>query len=170
MYVCMYVCMYAIRLLITKGYALQCFSLLKVALFSGEYHQYDMCAYPKITKVQRSVYDAVTTTVKAGISFFSRLFRTKPPQDDVKEVDFKPPSMEELATQCLHFYLEPYKNALLQESGRYPMVNSVVRDIVHVFNTILKPAVKHFYRKIPESIKTVSITIFYMLLFYLLKN
>ena len=128
-----------------------------------------MCAYPKITKVQRSVYDAVTTTVKAGISLFSRLFRTKPSQDDVKEVDFKPPSMGELATQCLHFYLEPYKNALLQESGRYPMVNSVVRNIVHVFNTILKPAVKHFDRKIPGLIMTVSITVFYMLILFIKK-
>ena len=124
-----------------------------------------MCAYPKITTVQRSIYDAVTTTVRAGVNFLGRLFRSKPPQDDIKEVDFKPPSLEELATQCLHFYLEPCKKVLLQESGTYPMVNSMVTDIVHVFDTIFYPAVKHFDGKITKLIMTVSIAVFYMLLF-----
>ena len=118
---------------------------------TGEYHQYDMCAYPKVTTVPKGFFGQV----KAKVSSFFRYFQREQQSDDGKE-DFKPPSKEDLASQCLHFYLEPYRNEILQEEKS--LVVDSATEIAHIYFKICRPYINRSDMYIPELTMIVSTT------------
>ena len=108
-----------------------------------------MCAYPKKTTVPKGIL----AQFMAG---FSRFLRREQQTEDGKE-DFKPPSKASLATQCLHFYLEPYRNEILQEE-KLLKVDSLAAKIAHIFSMIRRPRINHSNVYINELIMIVSTT------------
>lgn len=100
-----------------------------------------MVVYPKVIKVSKGLYDTMKAKVKAGISAIGNWFRSSTQTEEDKGVEFKLPSKEELAVQCLQFYLEPMKGVLLQD-GEYPKeykVDFMVTEIVHIYSVISEP-------------------------------
>lgn len=117
-----------------------------------EYHQYDMVVYPKVAEGTKGLGDRIKAGFKAGFSFFGSLvgLPSSTQAEGVKEVEFKPPSREQLASQCLQFYLEPYKKVLLQEGG-YPSeykVDVMVFEITHIYSVLREPGVNGCNRTI----------------------
>ena len=108
-----------------------------------------MCAYPKKTTVPKGIL----AQFMAG---FSRFFRREQQTEDGKE-DFKHPSKANLATQCLHFYLEPYRNEILQEE-KLLEVDSLAAEVAHIYSKIRKPRINHSDVNITELIMIVSTT------------
>ena len=108
-----------------------------------------MCAYPNKTTVPKGAW----AQLKAGVS---RFFRWDQQTEDGKE-DFKPPHKANLATQCLHFYLEPYRNEILQEE-KLLEVDSLAAKIAHIFSMIRRPRINHSDVNITELDMIVSYT------------
>lgn len=84
-------------------------------ILAGEYHHYDYFVYPSELKVPKSFFDQVRDT---GTKIMSAIFGKRTPAasaKEVKEVDAKILTTEEMAKQCLNFYLEPYMKQLLDE-------------------------------------------------------
>ena len=117
----------------------------------GEYHHFDIDVYPMNTKVSKGPSDRSKAGLKARWSDI-RIFSLPSTQtEEVKEVVHELPSREELAARCLQFYLEPYKNVLLQK-GEYPnrfKVDSLVTEITHIYSLLHEPWVNGHKWTIP---------------------
>ena len=116
-----------------------------------------MVVYPRVTK---GIGDRMMAGLKAGWSVVSTLFQSSTHTEEVNEVNFNPPTKEALATRCLQFYLEPYKNMLLQD-GEYPKkfkVDSVVTEIAHIYSLLQEPCTEN-KRTILEVNMTVSVVL-----------
>ena len=100
-----------------------------------------MYTFPQVAMSQK-----ILKAVKARLKFPSDLT-----SDPNQFIHF---TKEELATRSLYFYLQPYKELLLNIDAR--MVNSIIRVITHIFAMILKPAVKNFTENIKELSSNVS--------------
>lgn len=87
----------------------------------GEYHKHDFFVYPMLEKgVLRRVWEKAVGLIQH--------------YSEAKGA-FAPPSTEEMVKQCFYFYLEPYKNILLNEAS-YPQdfrLNEFVREVKHIF-------------------------------------
>lgn len=118
-----------------------------------------MVVYPrvvKVVKVERSVLDTIITEFSVWGGSMSST-----PTEDIKEEEPKLPSKETLAAQCLQFYLEPYKNVLVQD-GEYPKkfkVDTVVTEIEHIFSLLHEPCVNNRKWTIPPLMAIVSTTL-----------
>ena len=98
-------------------------------IYAGEYHHYDFFVYPSEVKLPKSIYDQVRDSRLMNV-----LFGRRNPAAGAKEVDAKILSTEEMAKQCLNFYLEPYVEQLL--SGKYLenfKVDVFVKEVASLF-------------------------------------
>ena len=105
-----------------------------------------MYTFPYVDKLQKFV-----TSVKAHM----------PTNSNPKQ--FTHFTKEELATRSLHFYLQPYKDMLL--NIEYTQVNSIIRDIMHIFAMLFKPAVKNCtenIKELPSKVSTLHKINFYL--------
>ena len=126
-------------------------------LLIGEYHHYDMVVYPK--KVAKSILDIMKAGLKVGLKvakIFANFSSSSTQTEGVQDADFYPKTKEKLAAQCLHFYLEPYKNILLHNTKELK-VDFVVTEIANVCSVISAPCIDDHKQSIPEVIMTVSI-------------
>ena len=108
------------------------FKPFKFVFAGSEYHQYDFFVYPKAINLEKGIF---RRGLEKSLLGFHSIF----------EREFSPPSTEEMVKQCFHFYLKPYKNVLLSETG-YPQhfeLNMFVREINHIFEQHEKPLVQH---------------------------
>ena len=118
-----------------------------------------MVVYPrvvKVVKVERSVLDTIITEFGAWGGSLSGT-----PTEDAKEEEPKLPSKEMLAAQCLQFYLEPYRNVLVQD-GEYPKkfkVDTVVTEIQHIYSLLHEPWVNNRKWTITPLMAMVSTTL-----------
>ena len=121
-----------------------------------------MVVYPKVAEGTKGLGDRIKAGFKAGFSFFGSLvgLPSSSQAEGGKEVEFKLPSREQLTSQCLQFYLEPYKKVLLQDGG-YPTeykVDVMVSEITHIYSVLYEPGVNGYNRIIPL-INIVSATL-----------
>lgn len=77
------------------------------------------------------------------------------PADDVKGIEL--PSKENMAAQCLKFYLSSYKRVLLQdgEHSEEFKVDSIVTEIAHIYSLLKEPWVNNHKHSI-QLMATVS--------------
>ena len=111
-------------------------------MYAGEkYHQYDNFVYPKALKSRRGLW----TSIKR---FFGGL-------SDEKSEYFTLTPTDEMIQQCLLFYLEPFKDVLLNDRA-YPdefRIHEFVRKVKLLFQQHEVPAVQD---QNPAQIKSVS--------------
>ena len=123
-----------------------------VCISGEEYHQYDYFVYPKALKSGRGFWNIgqAVTALKRWVTG----------QSDEK---FTPPPTEEMMQQCLLFYLEPFKDKLLNDRS-YPAklkIKEFVRKVRLLLQLHEEPIVQHQYYVNPspvciKSIKPVS--------------
>jgi len=103
-------------------------------LLLGTYHQYDTVAYPKKTKVTKTWTEKAKATV-AGFLGWSQTLKST---ENVKELELKPLSSQEMRKYCLEAYLDGYKKML--SSGNFPQpfnIHKLVEDIRRIYNSLL---------------------------------
>lgn len=123
-------------------------------LLIGEHHQYDTVVYPKVVKVAKSFVGKMIARIGAFVGLGSSA-----QTENAKEVEVKIPPKEELAAQCLQFYLEPYKSVLLQD-GEHPKeynVDSLVTEIINIYSQLHEPWVDGHKRRVPLFVKVSTI-------------
>ena len=120
-------------------------------ILGDEYHQYDYFVYPKL-KIERrhNVIYLVLATVKGWL--FSK-------QDDGKLEKVALPSNDEMMTQCLLFYLEPFKDVLLNDRVYHKefKIHEFVRKIRFLLQQHKEPFLKDSnHTTIPVPIKSIT--------------
>ena len=103
----------------------------------NEYHQYDFFVYPKETQVRRGI---LSRAWKASVDFLLSN------QDSAsQEQPFSPPSTEDMVKDCLHFYLEPFKDCLLNNAGYQSnfSISEFVRQVKLLFMQHHTPVVQY---------------------------
>lgn len=105
--------------------------MLYLSISTGEYHQYDHVVYPRLVK---EVPKTFLETGKEYLSFILPISRTKRQE----EADI-------MAKKCLNFYLEPYKDQLLQdrEYSQHYKVDDLIDQVVRVYKSHRVTLVKH---------------------------
>ena len=107
----------------------------------GEYHHHDFFVYPRITKVPKSFFDRMVDT---GKSIMHRVLGSNNQVDDVEEVDISTLSMENMAKKCLHFYLDPHMNNLMDDKHTADLkIDIFVQRIADLYFQHLNPSVRH---------------------------
>ena len=112
---------------------------LCVLIYAGGYHHYDFFVYPSEVKLPKSLFDQMRDS-----RLINALLGRRNPMASAKEVDVKILSTEEMAKQCLNFYLEPYVEQLL--AGKYSenfKVDVFVKEVASLFFQHQKLHIKH---------------------------
>ena len=105
---------------------------ITVLILGTDYHQYDFCVYPEMTKVEKSGWSQ-------ALGWLTRNLLGNTPTVEA----FTPPTTEEMVKQCLLFYLEPYKNFLLNGYDENFQVEEFVRQVKLIVNHHYTPIVQH---------------------------
>ena len=126
--------------------------MLTILSFLGaDYHQYDFFVYPEITKVEKGVFGRVWDVTGGWVT------KMLPGNTPTVEA-FTPLSTKEMAKKCLSFYLEHYKNILLNGYDENFQVEEFVKGVKLIVNQHQAPVVQHqnFVHSVPlEHIKDV---------------
>ena len=71
--------------------------------------------------------------MKGVVSVFLNFFKTQ--AEGSKDQELKPLSRDDMAKQCLHFYLEKYKTMLLEGEGFFKgfRVDVFAKDVAHIY-------------------------------------
>lgn len=105
----------------------------------GEYHKYDSIAYPKNTKISKSVLKNVKEHAYGFLSFVSGYFGRSKEKEAVEEVpeNFTPLSHQQMSEFCLECYLLRIKEMLC--SGSFPDgqdINTIALEISFIYNSL----------------------------------
>ena len=91
-------------------------------------------AYPKKTKVTKTWTEKAKATVAGFLGWNQTLKST----ENVKELELKPLSSQEMRKYCLEVYLDGYKKML--SSGNFPQpcnIHKLAEEIRHIYNSLL---------------------------------
>ena len=107
---------------------------------TGEYHKYDSIAYPKNTKISKSILKNVKEHAYDLLSFVSGGFfkrsKEKGAAEEIPE-NFTPLSHQEMSEFCLECYLLRIKEMLC--SGSFPDgqdINTIALEISFIYNSL----------------------------------
>ena len=100
--------------------------------------------YPKETEIQRGI---LSRAWKASVGVYNFLINNQ--DSATEEQPFSPPSTEDMVKDCLHFYLEPYKDILLNKAEYQSnfSIGEFVRQVKLLFKQHHKPVVQHSAEK-----------------------
>jgi len=103
--------------------------------------------YPKTTKIARSIGERLKETGKGllgtiGGAVSTLLGRSSSSEGDAtKATEFKPLPPQIMGEQCLHVYLDEYKEKLC--SGDFTSIPSIAEEINHIFESLYCPVIIH---------------------------
>ena len=120
----------------------------------SEYHQYDFFVYPEATRVERGY---LSQAWEASKGFFSKYF-INIQGSSVSEDEFTPLSSKEMVKQCLFFYLQPYQEALVNETSYTKdfTVDGFVQQVKRIFEKHHTPVVQHGLQVCPVRIENLK--------------
>ena len=108
--------------------------------------------YPRTTKIAKSIGERVKETGKGilgaiGGAVSTLLGRSSTSEDATKATEFKPLPPQIMGEQCLHVYLDEYKEKLC--SGDFISIPSIAEEINHIFESLYCPVIIHQRSQFP---------------------
>ena len=123
----------------------------------GELQQYDMFVYPGVTRIPKSFVDEMK---ERGIirGLFHRFFGSRTQAEDV---EMKLLDKENMAKQCLKFYLCSHMPVLLSERHTSNFkLDTCVSEIANLFRQHHQPCIKMYNNLVRAEVPLSKVSIF----------